>query len=400
MSATHQVLLKLLAEAELLIEENCETLANDSAGRRQIVEAVNRLTRKVKTPIERAWDIFFQPHHLSVLQTAWDAGWLRILNDAADTGVAVAEISKATGADEALVRRLVRFLAAAGTVKEINPDTFGATEMTRFFCLPTMAAGLRHAGHDYAVSVSKMPEYFACNGYRTPSAPAHGLYAHAYGSSFFEYMTNHQPVAEAFSTFMAAAKSGKKSWLEVYPLDALRVPSGEDIMLVDVGGGKGHELADLAAKQTAKQLSGKLVLQERSEVIAQVPADWHQLFRAEIHDFFSPQPSFCQHARVYYMRNVLHAWADGECIKILTHISDAMKSGYSTLLINEIVFPDSNISFWGAAFDVTMMAVVSGRERTKKEWEELISSVQGLVIKKIWQLDANGESVIEVEKYC
>jgi hypothetical protein len=195
---------------------------------------------------------------------------------------------------------------------------------------------------------------------------------------------------------MVAARSGKKSWLDVYPIEKLKASSPGDILFVDVGGGKGHEVAALAERQKGVEPAGKLVLQDRADVISQVPEDWRDVFTCLEHDFFTPQPVMCQRAHTYYLRNVLHDWPDKECIDILSHLRDAMKPGYSKLLINEIVFADSKLPFWYAAFDISMMAAVSGRERTKSEWEQLLAAVPGLRIEKIWQLEENAESVIEV----
>lgn len=83
---------------------------------------------------------------------------------------------------------------------------------------------------------------------------------------------------------------------------------------------------------------------------------------------------------------------------MLSHIRDAMKPGYSTLLINEIVLPDEKCSHWGAAFDISMMAVVNGQERTKNDWEQLLGSVEGLRVASIWNLAVTGESVVEVSR--
>lgn len=83
---------------------------------------------------------------------------------------------------------------------------------------------------------------------------------------------------------------------------------------------------------------------------------------------------------------------------MLTHSRDAVNPGYSTLLINEIVLPDEKCSYWGAAFDVLTRAIVNGRERTKNDWVELLGSVQGLRIEKIWNLEVTGENVIKVSR--
>jgi hypothetical protein len=164
-------------------------------------------------------------------------------------------------------------------------------------------------------------------------------------------------------------------------------------LLVDVGGGDGYELIRFAKMVKSP---GRLILQDVAEVIEQVPAEWSELFTAQVHDYMKPQPETCRSARVFYLRLVCHGLYDADCKTMLGNLRDAMKPGYSSLLINEVVLPDTGCSYWAAAFDVSMMVVVNARERTKRNWEVLLESVGGLRVEKIWPLAVTGESVIEV----
>jgi hypothetical protein len=62
----------------------------------------------------------------------------------------------------------------------------------------------------------------------------------------------------------------------------------------------------------------------------------------------------------------------------------AMKPSYSKLLLNEQILPDMNCPSFFAASDITMMAVLTGMERSRKQWMELLESV-GLKVIHIWQ---------------
>lgn len=92
---------------------------------------------------------------------------------------------------------------------------------------------------------------------------------------------------------MAGYRQGKKSWVEpgFYPVD-LRLGKefkthADAVLLVDVGGGLGHDLKDFKANYP--HLPGKLVLQERQEVISQIK-ELSSGIEASVHDFFTPQP--------------------------------------------------------------------------------------------------------------
>ncbi|KAK5701529.1 hypothetical protein LTR97_004344 [Elasticomyces elasticus] len=108
------------------------------------------------------------------------------------------------------------------------------------------------------------------------------------------------------------------------------------------------------------------------------------------------EPAAYQHARAYYLHAIFHEWPDADCTTILSNVRDAMEPGYSTALVNDIVLPNTGCSWQYAAHDLTMMAALSGKERTLAEWRDLIGGVEELKIEKIWTLEEHGESLIEI----
>lgn len=90
---------------------------------------------------------------------------------------------------------------------------------------------------------------------------------------------------------MSGYRQGKLSWCDegFYPV-AERIGqrlNSEPPLLVDVGGGLGHDLLELRTKHP--ELSGRLILQDQADVIKQVgnPEKGIELI---VHDFFTPQP--------------------------------------------------------------------------------------------------------------
>lgn len=86
------------------------------------------------------------------------------------------------------------------------------------------------------------------------------------------------------------------------------------------------------------------------------------------------------------MRTILHDWSDLKCTEILSNLVPAMKPGYSRLLISEIVLPDTGVELFPASLDMLMLITLSGKERTRTQWDNLLDSV-GLKIVKIWRLE-------------
>ena len=60
-----------------------------------------------------------------------------------------------------------------------------------------------------------------------------------------------------------------------------------------------------------------------------------------------------------------------------------MKPGYSKLILNESILPDTNCPSWFATNDINMMAILAGLQRSRSQWVELVESV-GLEVVKVW----------------
>lgn len=74
-----------------------------------------------------------------------------------------------------------------------------------------------------------------------------------------------------------------------------------------------------------------------------------------------------------------------------------MKPGYSKLLINENVVPQSGAHWETTGLDMLMLTLFSAEERTSKAWYDLIERKAGLRIVKIWSAGQGVESLIECE---
>jgi len=98
------------------------------------------------------------------------------------------------------------------------------------------------------------------------------------------------------------------------------------------------------------------------------------------------------------MHSVLHDWADEVCKNILKPLVGAMKRGYSRLLINENVIPDTGADWQATALDMMMITLFSSKERTLNDWHQLLESPEiGLKIVKVWSAKNSQESLIECE---
>lgn len=103
-----------------------------------------------------------------------------------------------------------------------------------------------------------------------------------------------------FNDYMATRRRGRQRWFDTYPVDrelSSALPNSDSnlqkessILLVDVGGNRGHDL--IALKSNHPNLAGKMILQDLPEVVANAEFDLEDDNRLEAmaHDFFEPQP--------------------------------------------------------------------------------------------------------------
>lgn len=242
--------------------------------------------------------------------------------------------------------------------------------------------------------VAQLPEYFKEKGWKNPDDHEDCPWNFVLGSKrgYFDYMASKPYYQNAFDTVMASPyRRDEKSWVDFFPVEEkLQVQSPSDVLLVDVGGGRGKDL--MAFRERFPDLPGRLVLQDLSHVTE--TAENSMEIETQVHNFFDEQP--VKGAKAYYLRTVLHDWPDKQAVEILSRLREAM-SPASMLLIHEKAMPETNIPWMAAVGDMTMMTAFAAAERTKNEWEILLNKA-GLKLTGFWKpegSDAQQQVIIE-----
>ncbi|KAL8895757.1 MAG: hypothetical protein Q9207_008026 [Kuettlingeria erythrocarpa] len=288
-------------------------------------------------------------------------------------------------------------LTATDVVEERGPRTYCATPITQLLLDPGWANGLRHFFDHCGPSLINLPAYLKRNGYKVPQEVATGPFADAWGGKNTWALYEEEPDRGAiFNSFMTKWKEGTGKWTDTYPAKTRLCKdveqSADAVLLVDIGGGSGHVLKDLVKDPNHR--TGRLILQDLPSALGDVMELNERGIEAMAYDFFTPQP--IKGAKAYYLRGILHDWPDRACREILGNTAAAMRKGYTKLLIDEMVLPDTNVPPKGAFLDLSMMAIETGAERTSRQWHDLLASA-GLRIEKIWPTAHGLEAVIEAE---
>jgi hypothetical protein len=157
----------------------------------------------------------------------------------------------------------------------------------------------------------------------------------------FEWLKNYPRQQVAFNKTMAQQRMGhREEWYDFYPVaEKLRVQQQDQVLLVDVGGGKGHDLIKFHEKHP--DLAGKLIVQDLPAVIDDISDPLPARIEAQKYDFFTPQT--IRGAKAYYLRTVLHDWPDKQALEILKNIRGVMAED-SVLLINGGCLEEQGVS--------------------------------------------------------
>ncbi|KAI7228161.1 hypothetical protein KC330_g8046 [Hortaea werneckii] len=340
-------------------------------------------------------------------------------------------LSTRTGIDPSLLSRLLRHLTSMSHIRQPTPQTFLPTPFSSSLTHPIISDGYPVI-HASLPALSQFPTYAKRTGYREPCDPENGPYQFGVRTDrgFFEDQAVKKPLLELFGNHMGGYRQGRRSWWEegFYPvrervvdgagLDGAEVDGdGEEgkVLLVDVGGSFGHDIREFAAGfgdvVGSGRGRGRLILEDLPEVVGQIREESSVVGSGngeEVRiervgcDFFKENP--VQGARAYYLHSVLHDWPNPLASAILSRIAQAMKPGYSKLLINENCIPDRGAHWEATALDMMMLGLVASKERTEREWRELI---EGTVRGDGWRLKVVGiwgggeeegvESLIECE---
>ncbi|CAD6587022.1 MAG: hypothetical protein ASARMPREDX12_002571 [Alectoria sarmentosa] len=400
------------------INATSKDLAKDTGdARRQCLDAARSLTFALETPVEsilrNAWAE--QGHH-AALRTCINLGVFERLEERSGDAKSSSELAKMTGADPGLMGRLLKHLAAMGSIYETGSNEYVPTPLSKALKEPIYRDAYPTMFDLSGPSFFALPEYLSKSQYQNPDNPIDGAFQLGHGTKnhLFEYVSQRPECSTQFQNHMAGYRTGRPSWMDpnFYPVEENLVEGTstehDAVFIVDVGGGKGHDLQELYRKHP--KLPGKSVLQDTKGVIEEAETSGldPKIVLME-HDFFTKQPVIGEFAdttefhsltsigaRAYYMHSCLHDWPDSKAHNILTSLKSGLTKGYSKLLINENVIPDQGAHWLSTALDMVMMANFSACERTEQNWRALLESA-GFRVVKIWTYEPGTESLIEAE---
>ena len=245
-----------------------------------------------------------------------------------------------------------------------------------------------------------IPKFLAKTGYKNPTESTPFNLAMNTDMPVFEWRRHNPENAKAGQAFMAAQRMGQQSiWDGQVPMHDWKM-TDEDIargrvMMCDVGAGFGHQSVEF--RKYHPELKGRVIIEDLALVQDMIP-NKDEIASLDIslqpHDFTQEQP--IKGAKVYYLRNVIHNWADKPSKKILSQIAKAMADD-SVVILDDVIMPRVGATWKQASMDLAMMTMLAAMERTEEHFSKLLAE-SGLRLREVWTYDEDyGDSLIVAE---
>jgi len=333
---------------------------------------------------------FDTPPSLAMIRLITSFWVLRAIYIAAKLGVAdllkdeskeIGELANATGSHGPSLYRVLRALASVGIFAEEEQGRFALTPLGA--TLRTDVPGSLRAW----VNVQLGEEHYRAWGESMHSVQTgETTFDHVFGTGVWQYRALNPDHAKLFDEAMANLTGiNNTAVLSSYPLSRFE-------KIVDVGGGDGGLLIEILeanpsvrgvlfdlphVAEKAKKRITDAGLEGRCQVVAG--------------DAFASVPDG---ADAYILSRVIHDWDDARSIAILRNCNRAIVETGRLLLVEGVV-RSGNEPDISKFFDLNMMVLNGGRERTAAEYQALLEAAGFTLVTIIPTQSVMGVSVIE-----
>ncbi|MEV0031495.1 methyltransferase [Nocardia sp. NPDC050793] len=278
----------------------------------------------------------------------------------ADSPKTVDELAEATGSDSSALYRALSMLASLGVFTEVEPNVFGANDMS-----DTLRTSAEGSLRDLAIMYGHPATVIAGSQFLPSMKSGRPAFEHLHGTDWYSYIAEHTELGLIFNRAMGGmARQMNESALRSYDFTDVR-------SVIDVGGGAGY-LVEMLLKSypevEAAIFDQPAVLAAASERLRDSGVAERVQFMPG--DFFAEIPPG---ADIYILSRVLHDWNDKDVVSILTNVRKAMGER-SRLLIFDAVIPEQlNVPHYAKLLDVILLSRYPGTERKESHVAGLLA---------------------------
>lgn len=272
------------------------------------------------------------------------------------------EIARELNLDVPLTYRLLRALASLGFLNEKDDQSFSITPMGELVRKdhPQTLRGV--------LLLEEGPEHYAIWKHLADMVRdgRQDGFMREFGRRIFDYIPQNPAYREVFNYAMSSYSATHTKMV----LEALKGYDFSKIKsLCDIGGGHGHLICNILREHP--QLQGTVL--ELESTIKDKELLWAEKMGMTDRCSYLAGDMFKEVPRsdAYIMKMILHDWNDEECVAILSNIQKASPPGGRVLVVEHVV-PGHETPHFAKLFDIHMMCALTGRERTEKEYAELL----------------------------
>jgi hypothetical protein len=273
------------------------------------------------------------------------------------------ELAQELGLHAASLFRLLRMLAAHEVFDYQEGDLFALNDMS-YLLTTDHPQSLR--GFLLHEDEARWQAYGQMSYTLKTGSPA---FNHLFGEGYFDYIARDKKRSEQFDQGMAAISHEENKQI----VNAIDFSCFHHV--VDIGGGVGGLLVALLQKYP--------LLNATLYELAHVKPLAEQITLVSGNFLESVVPG----GDLYILKRVLHDWDDEACIKILHNCRQAM-GNKGRMLVCECIVPEGDGYDISKDIDIILMVVFGGKERTRKEFEQLFNAA-GLKIDQIISVEGS-----------
>jgi len=283
------------------------------------------------------------------------------------------ELAALTETHAPSLRRVLRALASAGVFEEDQDSRFHSTPLAA-----TLQSDVRGSMRAFAISELGSEHYHGWSDLMHSVRTGEIAFDHHFGKSVWDYYSENPEDASVFNQSMTQVTE----WATDAVIQAYDFSRFDKI--VDIGGGQGSLISSiLSVNAQAKGILFDLPhVIEQAEGLLEAKGVANRC-RAVAGDFFSSVP---EGGDAYVMKFIIHDWDDERAIQILRNCRRAMNPG-AKLLVIEQVLPVGNEGTFTSLFDLNMLVMTGGCERTEEDFRALYHAA-GFRLSKVVKTDS------------
>jgi ubiquinone/menaquinone biosynthesis C-methylase UbiE len=292
-------------------------------------------------------------------QTAYVVAKLGLADRLSAGPLSASELASQVNVNPRSLGRVLRLAAFFGLVGEDPDGRYSLAKLGQ-----PLLSDVEGSVRAFAVMMGE-EHYRAWSGLLHSVQTGESAFDHVFGVEFFDYLAQN-PQSQA--TFDAAMADGTdelfgRPLADAYDFSSVR-------RMVDVGGGNGSVTAAILKLHPRLEA----VIYDQPHVL---PAADLYLEKRGVRDrcrlvagnFFESVP---QGGDVYLLSNIIHDWDDDRALLILRNCRRAMTPKARALLL-EIVMPPHGHPSRAVMYDVNMMVLLHGQERSADEYRNLLA---------------------------